>query len=83
VVNLMCETDVAPRARVPVIVCRNVFIYFAPAAVERVAAAFARAMPPRAYLCVGASESLLKLRTAFDLQEIGGAFVYVKDDRHG
>ena len=40
-------------------------------------------MPPRAYLCVGASESLLKLRTAFGLEEIGGAFVYVKDDRHG
>jgi chemotaxis protein methyltransferase CheR len=43
---------------------------------------FAQAMPPRAYLCVGASESLLKLRTGFDLEEIGGAFVYVKDDRH-
>ena len=81
VVNLVCEGDVAPRARVPVIVCRNVFIYFSPAAIERVAAMFARAMPPRAYLCVGASESLLKLRTRFDLEEIGGAFVYVKDDR--
>ena len=83
VVNLMCEGEVASRARVPVIVCRNVFIYFSAATMERVAAIFARAMPPRAYLCVGASESLLKLRTAFGLEEIGGAFVYVKDDRHG
>ena len=81
VVNLMCEGDVAPRARVPVIVCRNVFIYFSPAAIERVTGMFAQAMPPRAYLCLGAAESLLKLRTAFDLQEIGGAFVYVKGDR--
>ena len=82
VVNLMCEREVSERARVPVILCRNVFIYFSAAAVERVAAAFARAMPPRAYLCLGASESLLKLRTAFDLQEIGGSFVYVKDAGH-
>jgi len=82
VVNLMCDREVDERARVPVIVCRNVFIYFSPASVERVAAAFARAMPPRAYLCLGASESLLKLRTAFELQEVGGAFVYVKDDRN-
>jgi chemotaxis protein methyltransferase CheR len=80
VVNLMCEGEVAPRARVPVIVCRNVFIYFSADGMRRVAAMFARAMPPRAFLCVGASESLLKLQTAFDLQEIGGAFVYVKDD---
>jgi chemotaxis protein methyltransferase CheR len=82
VVNLLCEGDVLPRARVPVIVCRNVFIYFSPAVIQRVTSVFAQAMPPRAYLCVGASESLLKLRTGFDLEEIGGAFVYVKDDRH-
>jgi chemotaxis protein methyltransferase CheR len=31
-----------------------------------------------AFLCVGASESLLKIRSAFELEEIGGAFVYVK-----
>ncbi|HEY2434883.1 MAG TPA: CheR family methyltransferase [Vicinamibacterales bacterium] len=79
VVNLMCEGDVLPRARVPVILCRNVFIYFSPAAVARVVGLFARAMPPEAYLCLGASESLLKLRTTFDLEEMGGAFVYVKN----
>jgi chemotaxis protein methyltransferase CheR len=78
VVNLMCEGDVRPRAQVPIILCRNVFIYFSPAAITHVAGLFARAMPPRGYLCLGASESLLKLRTGFDLDEIGGAFVYVK-----
>ncbi len=81
VVNLISEGDVAARARVPIILCRNVFIYFAPATVARVVASFARAMPPRAHLCVGAAESLLTLRTPFELAEIGGAFVYVKD-RH-
>ena len=35
-------------------------------------------MPSPAYLCVGVSESLLRRTSAFDLQEIGGAFVYVK-----
>ena len=81
VVNLMCEGQVAPRARVPIIVCRNVFIYFSPASVARAIDTFARAMPARGWLCIGASESLLKLRTPFALEEIGGAFVYVKD-RH-
>jgi chemotaxis protein methyltransferase CheR len=80
VANLMCEGDVLPRARVPIIVCRNVFIYFSPAAVTRAVDAFARAMLRPAYLCVGASESLLKLRIPFELEEIGGAFVYVRKE---
>jgi chemotaxis protein methyltransferase CheR len=78
VVNLICEGEVALRARVPIIVCRNVFIYFSPDATARVAGLFARAMPPAAWLCLGASESLLKLHTPFELEEMGGAFVYVK-----
>jgi chemotaxis protein methyltransferase CheR len=77
-VNLMCEGDVAPRARVPIIFCRNVFIYFSRERVKQVVDQFARLMPRPAYLCVGAAESLLKIGTAFDLEEIGGAFVYVK-----
>jgi chemotaxis protein methyltransferase CheR len=78
VTNLMCEGDVLARARVPIIVCRNVFIYFSAAAIGRVVETFARAMPSQAYLCIGASESLLKLGTVFELEEIGGAFVYAK-----
>jgi chemotaxis protein methyltransferase CheR len=78
VVNLLCEGDVAPRARVPIIVCRNVFIYFSEAGVRQVVGQFARLMPSPGFLCVGASESLLKITTAFELEEIGGAFVYAK-----
>jgi chemotaxis protein methyltransferase CheR len=77
-VNLTCDGDVGPRARVPVIFCRNVFIYFSEARVKQVVNRFAQAMPAPGYLCLGASESLLKLATPFDLEEIGGAFVYVK-----
>jgi chemotaxis protein methyltransferase CheR len=78
VANLLCEGDVVPRARVPIILCRNVFIYFSPEAIARTVGVFAAAMPSPAFLCIGAAESLLKLRTPFELEEIGGAFVYVK-----
>lgn len=78
VANLLCEADVAARGRSPIVVCRNVFIYFSAAAIARVVGWLARAMPSRAYLCLGASESLLKLQTGFELEELGGAFVYVK-----
>jgi chemotaxis protein methyltransferase CheR len=61
-----------------VILCRNVFIYFSDRSISRTLAMFEQAMPSPAYLCVGVSESLLRRTTAFDLQEIGGAFVYVK-----
>jgi len=39
---------------------------------------FERLMPSPGYLCVAAAESLLKRTTMFELQEIGGAFMYVK-----
>lgn len=78
VVNLMCEGEVAARARVPIIFCRNVFIYFSEARVRQVVEQFARGMPSPGYLCVGASESLLRVTTRFELEEIGGAFIYVK-----
>jgi chemotaxis protein methyltransferase CheR len=35
-------------------------------------------MPSPAYLCVAAAESLLRRTTVFELQDIGGAFIYVK-----
>jgi chemotaxis protein methyltransferase CheR len=78
VVNLLDEAAVAVRAAVPIVFCRNVFIYFSDGAIRRVVEQFARAMPCPAYLCVGASESLLRVTSRFELEELGGAFVYVK-----
>jgi chemotaxis protein methyltransferase CheR len=78
VVNLMDAAAVARHAASPVIFCRNVFIYFSDQTIRRAVEAFARSMPERAFLCVGASESLLRLATRFELREIGGAFVYTK-----
>lgn len=65
----------------PVIFCRNVFIYFSPASIARVAGIFAGRMPVGGHLFIGSSESLLKLTQHFDLHEIGGAFVYVRQPK--
>jgi chemotaxis protein methyltransferase CheR len=78
VVNLMAEDEVARHASAPVIVCRNVFIYFSDHSIRRALGVFERLMPTPGYLCVAAAESLLKRTTTFELQEIGGAFMYVK-----
>jgi chemotaxis protein methyltransferase CheR len=78
VVNLMARDEVAPYLHCPLVFCRNAFIYFSPQSVKAVVAHYAERMPSPGYLCVGASESLLKVTTAFALEEIDGAFVYVK-----
>lgn len=77
-VNLLDTAEVARRACADIILCRNVFIYFSESAIRRVVETFARAMPARAYLCVGAAESLLRISDRFELEQIGEAFVYVK-----
>jgi chemotaxis protein methyltransferase CheR len=78
VVNLMDPDEVAPFARSPIVFCRNAFIYFSPQAIKRVVGQFGALMPSPGYLCVGASESLLNITSAFSLEEIDRAFVYVK-----
>jgi chemotaxis protein methyltransferase CheR len=77
-VNLLAAAEVVPLARSQIVFCRNAFIYFSPHAIRRVVATFAAEMPVGGYLCVGASESLLSVTTAFTLEELDGAFVYVK-----
>ncbi|HUR46242.1 MAG TPA: protein-glutamate O-methyltransferase CheR [Candidatus Saccharimonadales bacterium] len=76
--NLVREEEIAPMAKSPIIFCRNVFIYFSPETIRRTVHSFARNMPGTGYLFVGASESLLKLTTDFELQELGNAFTYLK-----
>ena len=77
-VNLLDPTAVARWGRSPIVLCRNVFIYFSSAALQRAIGHLERWMAVPAYLGLGASESLLKTSTAFQLEEIGGAFIYVK-----
>ena len=76
--NLAIEEDVLPLASAEALFCRNVFIYFSQRAIERTVNYFGRTMPEGGHLFIGASESLLKLNTPFDLRDINGAFAYVR-----
>ena len=78
VVNLMNDDEIRPFAGSHAIFCRNAFIYFSPRSVKHVVDRFADAMPSPGYLFVGASESLLNLTDRFTLEELDGAFLYVK-----
>jgi chemotaxis protein methyltransferase CheR len=77
-VNLLEPGEISPVARVQAIFCRNVFIYFSRHAIRQTVAMMAAKMPPGAYLFVGASESLLRITTDFELQGIGDALAYVR-----
>ena len=81
VVNLVAPDEVARHGNAPIVFCRNVFIYFSDRSIRRTLDTLAQLMPEPAYLCVGASESLLRMGSRFQLQEIGGAFIYVKNGR--
>jgi chemotaxis protein methyltransferase CheR len=78
VMNLM-DRDAARRVgSAPLIFCRNLFIYFSTSSIRQVVDTFADTMPTPGYLCVAAAESLLRVTTRFELEDIGGSFVYVK-----
>ena len=77
--NLTNRSEIEWLARSPMIFCRNVFIYFSEHAIRAVVKTFAECMPTPGYLFVGAAESLLKFTSEFQLRQIEGAFVYVKE----
>jgi chemotaxis protein methyltransferase CheR len=76
--NLVSIADFPPVSKIPVIFCRNVFIYFSAGSIKQVTASFAAKIPVGGHLFIGSSESLLKLTQDFELQELGDAFVYVR-----
>jgi chemotaxis protein methyltransferase CheR len=77
-VNAMNPDEWGDAAAADVIFCRNMFIYFDTPTVQRVVGAFAERMSRPGYLCIAAAESLLRLSTPFSLEDVGGAFVYVR-----
>jgi len=74
--NLMNASEFAELVNVPIIFCRNVFIYFSDETISHTVRLFAQRMQRPGYLFAGAAESLLRVADDFELQEIGGAFVY-------
>lgn len=76
--NLLEKDEIAGLAGVPIIFCRNVFIYFSAEKIRCVVDSFSENMRVPAFLFVGAAESLLKVTDDFELEEVGKAFVYVK-----
>ena len=77
--NLVDAAAVRPLADADVIFCRNVFIYFADETITDVVRTFGESIRDDGHLFLGASESLTRLPTGFQLTEVGGAFVYVKE----
>lgn len=75
--NLMNAAEIAPLAQSDVVFCRNVFIYFSDDAIRQTTRIFSENMPRGGYLFLGASESLTRFGSDFNLVELGGAFVYV------
>lgn len=77
--NLMDAAEAGPLAEADVVYCRNVLIYFSDDGIRQVARLFAEHMPADGHLFLGSSESLMRLTTDFMMEEIGPAFVYVKN----
>ena len=76
--NAVRRSDLEALRGADVVFCRNLFIYFQEATVRRVVDSLADLMASPAFLCVGAAESLLRITTRFDLQDLAGAYVYVR-----
>lgn len=76
--NLLDSHDIAALAQARYIFCRNVFIYFSTATIAHVVNEFARQMPRPGYLFVGVSESLLRVSSPFELEQIDDAHLYVR-----
>jgi chemotaxis protein methyltransferase CheR len=75
----MSEPDIMlASAASHVIFCRNVFIYFSDCAAQKTVRAFSQTMPKPGYLFVGMAESLMNIRSDFELREVGDAFVHIK-----
>jgi chemotaxis protein methyltransferase CheR len=77
-VNLIDGSAVSAMGTFDLILCRNVFIYFADATVARVVGSLASTLRDGGHLLVGASESLMRFGTLLESQERGGAFFYVR-----
>lgn len=77
-INLLDTVAVSALGVFDAIICRNVMIYFRDDTTQAVVSRLHAALGPDGYLLIGASESLLRLGTAFVCEERRGAFFYRK-----
>jgi chemotaxis methyl-accepting protein methylase len=75
--NLISDPSPVPGGQWPIILCRNVLIYFSSPQLNHVLDKLADALDPRGHLFLGASESLWQLTNRFRLVRLGAAFAYV------
>ena len=78
--NLATAPPPFPPGHCEVVFCRNVLIYFGRPLLVRVLTTIRDWLPPGGLLFLGASESLWRVTDMFDLEPIGGAFLYRKPD---
>lgn len=76
--NLLDESAVSALGTLDVILCRNVLIYFREAMTRRVVMNLAGRLRDGGVLCVGVSESLIRLDTGLVCEERKGVFLYRK-----
>lgn len=76
--NLLNPYETASFAAARYIFCRNVFLYFSLTTVTQVVAGFEERMPRPGFLFVGVAESLLRIKSGFELEQIGDAFLYTR-----
>ena len=74
--NLAVDPPPFPPGQCQVIFCRNVLIYFGHKVLIEVLARIRDWLPPGGRLFLGYSESLWRVTDMFELERIGGAFVY-------
>jgi chemotaxis protein methyltransferase CheR len=79
--NLMDAFRARFVARVDVIFCRNVLIYFHPEAKKKVIDMFYERLQDGGYLLLGHAESLMNVSTAFSLKHLRNDLVYQKPKR--
>lgn len=78
IANLVNIEEIKRFAQSSIIFCRNVLIYFSEDTISKLVKFLAKYIENPGYLFTGSAESLLKYTTDFELQIVGGAFVYVK-----
>jgi chemotaxis protein methyltransferase CheR len=81
-VNLLDKSEVRTVGRVDAIFCRNVLIYFGEQARREVTSHLFERLLPGGYLLLGHTESLINMKTDFDIVHLDNDVVYRRPSGH-